>query len=46
MEHKVYTIEPGQDREIASVKLSTMGRRIDTLTPAQTAYLTDFASGT
>jgi len=46
MEHKVYTIEPSQDREIASVKLSTMGRKIDTLTPAQSAYLTDFASGT
>ncbi len=46
MEHKVYTIDPTQDREIASVKLATMGRRIDQLTAAQTAYLTDFASGT
>ncbi|MGO9310642.1 MAG: adenosylhomocysteinase [Spirochaetia bacterium] len=46
MGKKVYTIDRAQDREIASVKLSTMGRKIDTLTPAQVAYLTDFASGT
>jgi S-adenosylhomocysteine hydrolase len=42
----VYTISVEQDRAIASVKLATMGRRIDTLTAAQAAYLTDFASGT
>jgi adenosylhomocysteinase len=46
MEKKVYTIDREQDKEIALVKLSTIGRRIDTLTPAQAAYLTDFASGT
>jgi adenosylhomocysteinase len=46
MEKRVYTIDRSQDREIASVKLATMGKRIDSLTPAQTAYLTDFASGT
>jgi len=46
MGKKVYTIDRAQDREIATVKLSTMGRKIDTLTPAQVAYLTDFASGT
>jgi adenosylhomocysteinase len=46
MGKKVYTIDRAQDREIAAVKLSTMGRKIDTLTPAQVAYLTDFASGT
>ena len=46
MEKKVYTIDRSQDKEIASVKLSTMGRKTDTLTPAQVAYLTDFASGT
>ncbi len=46
MERRVYDIDPRQDREIASVKLGTMGRRIDELTAAQQAYLTDFASGT
>jgi adenosylhomocysteinase len=46
MGKKVYTIDRAQDREIASVKLATMGKRIDTLTPTQAAYLTDFASGT
>jgi adenosylhomocysteinase len=46
LEKKVYTIDPAQDKEIATVKLSTLCRKIDTLTPAQVAYLTDFASGT
>jgi adenosylhomocysteinase len=46
MEKKVYTIDRTQDCEIASVKLQTMGRTIDALTPAQIAYLKDFASGT
>ncbi|HET6452012.1 MAG TPA: adenosylhomocysteinase [Spirochaetia bacterium] len=43
---KVHMIDRAQDKEIAGVKLATMGRAIDTLTPAQVAYLTDFASGT
>jgi adenosylhomocysteinase len=46
MEKRVYAIDRSQDKEIATVKLATMGRKIDTLTPAQVAYLTDFASGT
>jgi adenosylhomocysteinase len=46
MSKKVYNIDRAQDKEIAGVKLATMGRKIDTLTPAQVAYLTDFASGT
>jgi adenosylhomocysteinase len=46
MGKKVYTIDREQDKEIAGVKLATMGRKIDTLTRAQAAYLTDFASGT
>ena len=46
MAKKVHTIDRSQDKEIAGVKLATMGRKIDTLTPAQVAYLTDFASGT
>ena len=46
MGKKVYTIDRKQDTEIAGVKLATMGRKIDCLTPAQVAYQTDFASGT
>jgi len=46
MGKKVYTIDRAQDKEIAGVKLATMGRKIDTLTAAQIAYQTDFASGT
>ena len=46
MQKKVYTIDRSQDCEIASLKLATMGRTIDTLTPAQVSYLTDFSSGT
>ncbi len=46
MEKKVYTIDRKQDMEIASLKLATMGKKVDTLTPAQVSYQTDFASGT
>ena len=46
MGKKVYNIDRKQDTEIAGVKLATMGRKVDCLTPAQIAYLTDFASGT
>lgn len=46
MGKKVYTIDRKQDTEIAAVKLATLGRQIDALTPAQVAYQTDFASGT
>jgi adenosylhomocysteinase len=46
MEKRVYNIDRSQDMEIATVKLSTMGKKIDALTPEQIAYLTDFASGT
>jgi adenosylhomocysteinase len=46
MGKKVYTIDRAQDQEIAGVKLATMGRKIDALTPEQIAYQTDFASGT
>jgi adenosylhomocysteinase len=45
MEKRVYAIDRAQDQEIATLKLATMGRKIDTLTPEQVAYLTDFASG-
>jgi len=46
MEKKVYTISGEQDRTIASLKLATMGMRIDSLTGEQVRYQTDFSSGT
>ncbi len=46
MEKRVYTIDRSQDMEIAAVKLATMGKKVDSLTPAQAAYLNDFSSGT
>jgi adenosylhomocysteinase len=46
MENKVYDIPKEQDQEIATVKLSTMGINIDTLTPEQSKYLNDYSSGT
>jgi adenosylhomocysteinase len=46
MEKRVYTIDKAQDGEIAALKLATMGVSIDTLTPEQVAYQTDYASGT
>jgi adenosylhomocysteinase len=46
LKKQVYTIDRSQDTEIASVKLATMGKTIDALTPEQVAYIKDFASGT
>jgi adenosylhomocysteinase len=46
LENKVYDIPKEQDQEIATVKLSTMGITIDTLTAEQSKYLNDYSSGT
>lgn len=46
LENKVHDIPAEQDQEIARVKLSTMGIRIDKLTPEQVKYQTDYSSGT
>ena len=46
LENKVYDIPKAQDQEIATVKLSTMGIKIDKLTPAQEKYMNDYSSGT
>jgi S-adenosylhomocysteine hydrolase len=43
---KVYDIPVEQDQEIAGVKLSTSGFKIDTLTEEQLAYSMDYAAGT
>ena len=46
LEKTVHDISPAQDQEIARLKLSTQGLRIDKLTKDQEAYITDYSSGT
>ncbi len=46
MENKVYTIPEAIDREIARLKLESMGIRIDTLTEEQRKYLASWEEGT
>jgi adenosylhomocysteinase len=46
LENKVYTIPEEIDREIARLKLKSMGIDIDVLTDEQQAYLTSWEEGT
>jgi adenosylhomocysteinase len=46
LEPRVYDVPPEIDREIARLKLDTMGVEIDTLTPAQAEYLSSWTVGT
>ncbi len=46
LENRVYAVPDDQDREIAALKLSTMGISIDELTEDQVKYATDYAAGT
>ncbi|HEX9006977.1 MAG TPA: adenosylhomocysteinase [Bacteroidota bacterium] len=46
LEKTVHDIPASQDQEIAMLKLSTQGLKIDKLTKEQEAYITDYASGT
>jgi adenosylhomocysteinase len=46
MEKKVYDIPEKQDQEIGLLKLKTMGIGIDTLTPEQQKYASDYSAGT
>ena len=46
MEKRVYDISEEQDQEIALLKLGTMGKTIDKLTPEQVVYATDYSAGT
>jgi len=46
LENKVHDIPKEQDQEIGTVKLGTMGIKIDKLTPEQVKYLSDYSSGT
>ena len=46
LEKKVYDIPLEQDKEIASVKLGTLGIKIDELTKEQKKYLDGYEEGT
>ncbi|MBM3319324.1 MAG: adenosylhomocysteinase [Candidatus Eisenbacteria bacterium] len=46
LEKKVYDVPKEQDEEIATLKLETMGIRVDRLTEEQVRYRTDYSSGT
>jgi adenosylhomocysteinase len=46
LEPRVYDVPPDIDREIARLKLDTMGVQIDTLTPQQSDYLNSWTVGT
>jgi adenosylhomocysteinase len=46
LEKKVYPVPEEIDREVARLKLETMGVRIDELTPEQKAYLEEWQEGT
>jgi len=46
LDKKVYELPPELDQEIAGMKLSTMGLKIDTLTAEQASYADDYSAGT
>ena len=46
LERKVYVVPEEIDREIARLKLATMGVEIDTLTEEQAKYLASWDEGT
>jgi adenosylhomocysteinase len=46
MKPAVHELPKEQDRELAELKLQTMGLRIDAWTPEQKKYATDYSSGT
>lgn len=46
LENKVYDVPEDLDREIARLKLASMGVSIDVLTPEQEKYLSSWESGT
>jgi len=46
LEKKVYKVPEEIDKEVASLKLRSMGVEIDELTPEQVRYLTSWEFGT
>jgi adenosylhomocysteinase len=46
LEHRVYSVPETIDKQVARLKLDSMGIMIDTLTPEQEQYLTSWQEGT
>ncbi|HLD50655.1 MAG TPA: adenosylhomocysteinase, partial [bacterium] len=46
LEKRVYRVPDQIDREIARLKLASMGIKIDSLTPEQKKYLASWEAGT
>jgi adenosylhomocysteinase len=46
LDKTVYPVPADIDKDIAIIKLKTLGIEIDTLTPQQKAYLASWESGT
>jgi adenosylhomocysteinase len=46
LENKVYAVPEDIDREIARLKLASMGMTIDTPTPEQQKYMSSWEEGT
>jgi len=46
MKPGVYTCDPAQDQEIATIKLHSMGFALDKLSDEQISYSTDYSAGT
>jgi adenosylhomocysteinase len=46
LEKKVYAVPVAIDKELARLKLESLGTRIDSLTPEQEAYLASWSEGT
>jgi adenosylhomocysteinase len=46
LEKRVYDVPDEIDREVAKLKLATLGLEIDTLTPEQERYLSSWREGT
>ena len=46
LEPRVYSVPEDIDKQVARLKLNSMGIEIDTLTPEQKKYLTSWQEGT
>jgi adenosylhomocysteinase len=46
LENKVYSVPDEIDKNVARLKLASMGIKIDTLTPEQQKYLDSWQEGT
>ena len=46
LEPKVYVVPEEMDREVARLKLESLGIAIDTMTPEQLAYVNSWQAGT